>query len=58
MEIRGGGETEKAERLELPGGGNYQSILATQNSGRTQVDEVENNLRFYRDPGPEGAVPC
>ena len=37
--------------LGLPGGGKYQSVSATQHNGRTQVDEVEDDLTFYRDPG-------
>ena len=37
--------------LELPGGGTHPSFSATRHSGRAQVDEAEDDLISFRDPG-------
>ena len=39
------------EFLELPGGGTHQPFSVTRHSGQTQVDEVEDDLVSFRDPG-------
>ena len=39
------------EFLELPGGGTHQPSSETRHSGRAQVDEVEDDLISFRDPG-------
>ena len=42
---------DNMEFLELPGGGTHQPFSATRHSGQTQVDEVEDDLISFRDPG-------
>ena len=42
---------DNMEFLELPGGGTHQPSSETQHSGRAQVDEVEDDLMSFRDPG-------
>ena len=39
------------EFLELPGGGTHQPSSGTRHSGQAQVDEVEDDLISFRDPG-------
>ena len=45
---------DNVEFLELPGGGKYQSVSATQHNGRTQVDEVEADLARGDPPSSAG----
>ena len=42
---------DNMEFLELPGGGTHQPSSETRHSGRAQVDEVEDDLISFRDPG-------
>ena len=42
---------DNMEFLELPGGGTHQPSSETRHSGRAQVDEVEDDLVSFRDPG-------
>ena len=42
---------DNMELLELPGGGTHQPSSETQHSGQAQVDEVEDDLISFRDPG-------
>ena len=44
---------DSMEFLELPGGGTHQPFSATRHSGRTQVDEAEDDpiSISFRDPG-------
>ena len=42
---------DNMEFLELPGGGTHQPFSVTRHSGQTQVDEVEDDLASFRDPG-------
>ena len=42
---------DNMELLELPGGGTHQPSSETRHSGRAQVDEVEDDLISFRDPG-------
>ena len=39
------------EFLELPGGGTHQPFSDARRGGRTQVDEAEDDLISFRDPG-------
>ena len=42
---------DNMEFLELPGGGTHHPSSETRHSGRAQVDEVEDDLISFRDPG-------
>ena len=42
---------DNMEFLELPGGGTYRPSSETQHSGRVQVDEVDDDLISFHDPG-------
>ena len=43
---------DNMEFLELPGGGTHQPFTDARRGGRTQVDEAEDDLISFRDPGP------
>ena len=42
---------DNMEFLELPGGGTHQPFSDARRGGRTQVDEAEDDLISFRDPG-------
>ena len=42
---------DNMEFLELPGGGTHHPSSETRHCGRAQVDEVEDDLISFRDPG-------
>ena len=42
---------DNMEFLELPGGGTHQPFSDARRGGRTQVDEAEDDLVSFRDPG-------
>ena len=46
---------DNMEFLEIPGGGTHQPFSATRHSGQIQVDEVEEDLISFRDPGHQAA---
>ena len=54
---RGGDKSKTAKKnmnmefLELPGGGTHQPFSDARRGGRTQVDEAEDDLISFRDPG-------
>ena len=54
---RGGDKSKTAKKnmnmefLELPSGGTHQPFSDARRGGRTQVDEAEDDLISFRDPG-------